>query len=134
MTIQNTSIMGMITGKMNYLTQRQKVLSQNIANADTPNYRAKDLKPFHFEKLQKDVSSSIQVATTSASHIIPASSRDLFDVNRRAESYEVTPDGNKVVIEEQLMKLNAVNGEHKLATSLHKKYVGLYRSAMSAPQ
>ena len=30
--------------KMDWASQRQKVLSQNVANADTPDYREKDLK------------------------------------------------------------------------------------------
>ena len=37
--------------RLNWLGQRQEVLAQNIANADTPNYRASDLKPYNFREL-----------------------------------------------------------------------------------
>ena len=37
--------------RMRYLTERQSVVARNIANADTPGYRAQDLTPFSFDSL-----------------------------------------------------------------------------------
>jgi flagellar basal-body rod protein FlgB len=38
----------MISRRMDWLSQRQTVLSQNVANADTPNYQPRDLKTLDF--------------------------------------------------------------------------------------
>ena len=43
-------IMSMMKKKMGWLSQRQSVLAQNVANADSPNYVGSDLKPFTFRE------------------------------------------------------------------------------------
>ncbi|MDP7142886.1 MAG: flagellar basal body protein, partial [Alphaproteobacteria bacterium] len=48
MTIDNIGLFQGLSAKMRYLNQRQTVISQNIANADTPNYKPQDLKPIDF--------------------------------------------------------------------------------------
>ena len=41
MSIGDSAIFGMMSDKMSWLSQRQRVLSQNIANADTPNFKCR---------------------------------------------------------------------------------------------
>ena len=50
MSLSSMSIFAMAQSKMSWLGQRQTVLAQNIANADTPSYRAKDLEALDFQK------------------------------------------------------------------------------------
>ena len=49
MDFNKMSLFGMVKSKLAWLGQRQEVLAQNIANSDTPKYRASDLKPYDFE-------------------------------------------------------------------------------------
>ena len=50
MDLQNLSLYQMSEEKMRWLAQRQSVLSQNIANANTPNYMPSDVEPLKFKE------------------------------------------------------------------------------------
>ena len=49
----------MLKSKMSWLEARQDVLSQNVANADTPGYAARDLKPMDFASLLKKANGAV---------------------------------------------------------------------------
>ena len=55
--------------RMRYLTQRQTVISRNIANADTPGYKAREVMPFTFN----DALQQVGMTVTDPKHIVPAS-------------------------------------------------------------
>ena len=57
MTTQSIALFKAIGAKMEYLSQRQNIISQNIANADTPGYQPKDLKPVDFGQTVKNIRS-----------------------------------------------------------------------------
>ncbi len=130
MSLQSTALMGMMHEKMSWLTQRQSVLAQNMANSNTPGYVARDLKALDFKKTMGFETPRPSMARTHASHVSAPSDANSYDLDRRAGGYEISPDGNRVVIEEQMMKLNSTNSDHKVATNLYKKYMGLYRIAL----
>ena len=44
--------------------------------------------------------------------------------------YEVSPTGNAVVLEEQLVNLSKTQLEHTTVTNLYGKYVGLFKMAL----
>lgn len=46
MAMMDGGIMSLMKDKLAYLGQRQAVLAQNVANANTPGYKAKELAPF----------------------------------------------------------------------------------------
>ena len=50
--------------RLNWLGQRQEILAQNISNADTPDYKAKDLKPYAFRDLLRKESAQLNMVTT----------------------------------------------------------------------
>jgi len=51
MDLSKMTIFKMVNKRMDFLSQRQKVLSENVANADTPKYHPKDLKPIDFRAM-----------------------------------------------------------------------------------
>ena len=51
MSLPEIPLLGILRERMSWLSARQNVLSQNVANADTPGYSAVDLKPVDFEKV-----------------------------------------------------------------------------------
>ena len=49
MALDDIPLFSMLKGRLSYLNQRQQVISQNVANSDTPGYTPNDLKPFTIE-------------------------------------------------------------------------------------
>ena len=130
MTTENLALMRAIGVKMDYITQRQRVLSQNIANSDTPNYRAHDLKPLKFkEYINGPKEQSVEVNRTNSRHIFVGDTSPYNAVIDRNVS-EMTPTGNAVVLEEEMMKVAETQIQYELTTSLYKKNLGLIKTAL----
>ena len=132
MTTQNIGLFKALNAKMHYLDTRQKVLAQNVANADTPGYVPKDLTKVDFgrvlEKVSKD--NNVQVDTTNPMHMPPSDHID--DPKNRAAKlvYEVTPVGNEVSLEEQMVKSSQNTMDYNLMTTLYQKNVNLIKTAL----
>ena len=110
--------------RMNYLIERQGVVSGNIANATTPNYLAKDIS---FEKMVSN--NSMKMATTSGSHI---QSKGRGTSHKMTESNEhVRHDGNSVKMDQEMLKLQDIQMNYRLATQLYKKQVSMQKMALS---
>jgi flagellar basal-body rod protein FlgB len=127
----------LISGRASWLSQRQAVLSQNVANADTPDYRPRDLVPATFAQLvrrEEIAARRIEPARTSPMHAAgrPVQAGPFRD--ERAESYETAPAGNAVVLPEQLQKMASTELDHQLTTTLHRRYIGMLRTALGVPQ
>jgi len=91
MDIKNIALFQAMGSKMGYLSTRQGVIAQNIANADTPEYRARDLEEVDFGAVLKKVSGSkeIRMERTQAGHIPPGGAMDDPDVRKSRKPYEV---------------------------------------------
>ncbi len=132
MTIQNIPLFQVMGAKMAYLDRRQGVIAQNIANADTPNYRAKDLTKVDFGSVLRDVSTAgkVHVARTDSKHIAPNGVPETPQETKRKITYEVAPAGNTVIIEEQMIKATETSMDYSLLTNLMRKNLGLIRVAL----
>jgi flagellar basal-body rod protein FlgB len=129
MADQNLALMKAMLQKMAWQDSRQKALSQNIANADTPGYKPQDVAPPDFKDLLKS-STSMQpvhttgLATTNPKHISSGETSGTL-VNATAKNdknpYETSPSGNAVVLEEQLMKMNENMTDHQFISNLYQK-------------
>ena len=144
MTIENVGLFAAIGAKMDYLNHRQTVISQNIANASTPNYVPKDLKGGDFRamvdslNLDRSQQSAAQgPERTNAKHM-NAGGADLAAGNTKVtgqeNAYEVSPDGNAVVIEEQMIKSSQNVADYNLMTNLMRRNVGMVRMAIQGTQ
>ncbi|MCI0754789.1 flagellar basal body protein [Teichococcus vastitatis] len=118
--------------RMRQLAERQNVLSQNIANADTPHYRARDVKPFSFDSTllrQQPGLASLRLASTRPGHI-GQSIGAANVITDRANSYSEDPDGNTVNLEEQMVKQADVAKAYDLTTLVYKRGTALLRNAV----
>ncbi len=130
MSLKNIPLLSALTERMKWLSQRQSVLSQNIANSDTPGYQASDLKPQKFKDLvQRPAEATMNLAKTSEGHIQNEKKGD-FRPKEDKTPYEVTPAGNAVVLEDQMMKLADTQIQYQMTTSLYKKQIGLLKTAL----
>jgi flagellar basal-body rod protein FlgB len=118
----------LIAQKMSYLNQKQGVLAENVANADTPNYKQLEVKPFSFEDALH--SHSIGMKTTSPNHIIPASMAGVNAETVRSKDTEILPSGNTVDIEGQMMEVSKNASDYQTVTSLYHKMTGLVNIAL----
>jgi flagellar basal-body rod protein FlgB len=111
--------------RIGWLDRRQRVLAENVANADTPRYRAQDVAPF--ARLLADAAGP-DLAITNAAHIAPRGGGLRTRVDRTA--MEQTPNGNAVSLDEQALRIAETDSQHSLAMSLHRKYLALFRTAL----
>lgn len=131
MDLNDLPIFAMMTKRMAWLTKRQEVLAQNIANSDTPGFRPSDLMAQNFRgMLGSSSGASMELRQTNSGHIAPTKRPQAFREDKQKETYETSLDGNAVVIEEQLMKVSETQGNYRLATNLYRKHVEMFRAAL----
>lgn len=120
-----------MTERMRYLSERQNVLAQNIANANTPGYLARDLKPVDFANVLAHHEGKLQMAITDPGHIRPPLETSFKELKKR-KSFETTINGNNVVLEEQMQKLSENNSNFQETTALYRKMAEIVRMATGA--
>jgi len=135
MTTENIALFKALGSKMDFLNQRQRVISQNIANADTPGYRPHDLVPVDFDRVLKDVTDSTKIPGVYMKVTDEGHSRGIGDVDdprsrKQKDTYEVAPAGNAVVMEEQLINAGRTVTDYNLMTNLYQKNIAMMRTAL----
>ena len=128
MDLSHIPIFEALTKRMTWLTQRQTVLAENVANANTPGYAAKDLKEPDFKTLIGQGKPGMQLAATQSGHIAGAGPGRDFGVSQVVTEKSI--DGNGVSIEEQMMKVSTNASDYALVTSIYKNQVALIKMAL----
>lgn len=117
--------------KMAWLGQRQSVLAQNIANADTPDYRPQDLKEGAFASALRRSLPKVRPAATDPKHLQGTAMRDgEADVDDQKRVYEVAPSGNSVVLEEQMIKVGKTQMDYQMLSNLYRRHAEMLRTAL----
>ena len=137
MDLANIPLFAMLRGRLGYLSERQRVISENVANSDTAGFAPRDLKPFTFEaQVQASRGASMQ-AVTQPGHMVAPSARRLQAAagakSVRTPGSETTLDGNSVVLEEEMMKMTDARMNYDAAIGFYQKSLGLLRMATRAP-
>ena len=110
--------------KLAWVGQRQQVLAQNVANASTPGYQARDVPAF--AKVLAGATPAL--AVTDPMHIqLSSSSGSALQAPRPRER---APDGNAVSLEDQLTKVADTASTQELVLNLYHKYQGMFRTAL----
>lgn len=124
-------LMSMLTGQMRYMTKRQNVLAQNIANLDTPGYQSRDLQKLDFSKMADAEASRYGMRTTNAKHMTGLANKSgPFTAQKERDPFEITPMGNSVVLEEQMAKISETGAQYQISNNLFRKFHSLYRTAL----
>jgi flagellar basal-body rod protein FlgB len=116
---------------MQWHQERQRILAENVSNADTPNFRPRDLVAPKFNGSSPAIGSTLVLAQTSPAHIAGTNSAGApqFRTDRRG-GYEVRPAGNAVSLEDEMLKVAANQMDYQAATTLYSKSLGLIRTAL----
>ncbi|WP_375176175.1 flagellar basal body rod protein FlgB [Pseudooceanicola sp.] len=106
--------------RMNWLGARQEVIAQNVANANTPGYRAQDVSSF--AELLRGAGGAM-VRTTSGKHIAGLGGSTAQGVRREDDetAYEQSLDGNTVALEQQTIMAADTSENYRLAAQLYRK-------------
>jgi flagellar basal-body rod protein FlgB len=132
MDLTKLPLFAMASKRMAWLARRQEVLSQNVANADTPNFVPHDLKTQDFRAVLKATqpANHVAMARTDSNHIAARHEPAKFRDQKSKETFEEAPSGNSVVLEEQLMKVSETQTDFRMATSLYHKHIGMIKDAL----
>ena len=133
MNLSTLNVFRVATMKMGWLSERQGVLAQNIANADTPDYRAKDLKAPSFSKIMSNGNHNVKMVQTAKGHMIGLENtmNSRLIKERDKDVYEVSPNDNAVIMEEQLIKISESSMNFKLASSIYSKNLSMFKMALN---
>jgi flagellar basal-body rod protein FlgB len=125
----------LLRGQLQHLGARQRVVSENIANASTPGYVPRDTDEAAFAKALTNAngSGSVTVARTNPGHIGGSGSGNMFAKIIKSPDSETTMDGNAVVLEEQMMRAAETRMNYETNLALYQKGLQLVRLAMKAP-
>ena len=131
MELKSMTLFQAVKKRMDWLAQRQEVLSQNIANADTPKYRARDLKSYNFIELIRRENTQLNMKVGSDEHL-PGRRKRIRDFAEYKDQrpFETSPRGNSVVLEEQMMKVAETQIDYQMMTSIYKKNIGFIKLAI----
>jgi flagellar basal-body rod protein FlgB len=127
-------LLNILRDRMSWLNGRQSVLSQNVANADTPGYEARDLKAVNFDRLLQQSAGASQFSTplelTNARHIaVQPVKADSFKTVLAADT-ESNPTGNTVSLEQQMIKVADTQAQYRAASNLYAKAISMMRTAI----
>ncbi|MFC0634927.1 flagellar basal body rod protein FlgB [Brevundimonas balnearis] len=133
MSVNDLPLMQAIRGRLSWLDQRQRVIAENVANADTPGYAARDLRqPTDFARALQSAG-GLQMARTSATHLSPPNAGPGRFTSRAAPDSETTLDGNSVVVEEQMLKMAESRMAYDAAIGFYQKSMQMIRLAARPP-
>lgn len=121
-----------IATALKHLNERQRVLAGNVANVDTPGFKAQDVERPDFSSLVGQSTGDIakpQVVATAEMRRLGVS-QSVVSVQPDRDISEVKPDGNNVTLEDQLLKLGGVQADYNALTNIYRKNMQLMKLAL----
>jgi flagellar basal-body rod protein FlgB len=130
MSITDLLLFSMLRTRMHWHQERQRLLAENVANADTPSYRPHDLAPLRFDQ-QRQTMAPVGLERTSPLHFasLAGSASSQFEAARRG-GYQTRPSGNAVNLEDEMIKVAANQMDYQAATTLYVRSLGLLKAAL----
>lgn len=136
MDLQSIPLFRAVRTQLAWLTERQQVIATNVANADTPGYTPNDLEKPDFGSMlaayESGASGASQIHSGHASHFgggggLVQDGR--FDTDAAA-GWEVSPNGNAVTVEEEMLRMAETQIAYQTATNLYRKGLNMLRVAV----
>jgi flagellar basal-body rod protein FlgB len=130
MPISDMPIFSMLRTRMHWHQERQRLLSENVSNADTPNFRPRDLTPPDFNRPAQQAG-GVTLVRTDPGHVTATglSGGGRFATDNRGGS-EIRPAGNAVNLEDEMLKVASNQQDYQAATALYSRSLGLLKTAM----
>jgi len=133
MAISDMPMLSALRTKMQWHQERQRVLAENVANSDTPNFRPRDLVEPTFDKSGSPAvgigMGQLPMMHAQGVNIMPSGASATFGRNNRV-GYETRPAGNAVNLEDEMLKASANQMDFAAASSLYSRSLGLLKTAI----
>lgn len=127
-------LFNLMHAKMSYNAQKHDILAHNIANADTPEYEAQNLKKVDFRRMAALQSQRLSLRATSAGHMQGGAANSGSMMNYRMEdqrkTFETTPVENNIALEEQIASMSENKGSYEMTVNLYKKTAEMFKTAI----
>ncbi len=127
MPISDIPILAMLRQRMQWHQARQQVLAENVANADTPGYQAKDLSPLNFERHLRVA--SLELDRTEPDHLPAEESDESQFATNHDGRYEIRPRGNSVSHEDEMMNVASNQMDYEAVTQIYTHSLDLIKLA-----
>ncbi len=133
MDMTDVPLLAILKSRMGWLGKREGVLSENVANADTPAYTARDLKASDFEKVMKSAvakkGTAGTLAVTDPRHMTGAKKAGAWR-DYTVRDKEADPTGNSVSLEQEMIKVADTQAQFQTAVNLYAKALGMMKTAL----
>lgn len=136
--IHDLTTMSALKERMRFLQTRQKLLSQNIANADTPGYRPKDIKQLGVDPASRGSDAARRMApvqgrqtgisVTNPMHISAGGAG--VATEDRGATYETRPSGNAVDLENEMLKVSQNQIDFQTAANIYQRGLSTLKIAL----
>jgi flagellar basal-body rod protein FlgB len=132
MSITQLPLFSALADKMRWHQTRQSLLAENVANAETPDYRGRDLKAFSLEDQATNLSmAQVTHLPSRPDHIAISSIMPQGGhMSRSLNSFEITPEGNGVTLEDEMMKVTGNQMDYQAVTSLYTRSIKIIKTAL----
>jgi flagellar basal-body rod protein FlgB len=124
---ENLDIFKMASGLASHAVSRQEIVAKNIANGDTPAYRAKDIASF--AETYEGGAFGTGMRATRAGHAL--NTQETFQAYTLVDAPDASsPNGNTVSLETEMMKATQVRQQHETALAVYKSSMNILRSSI----
>jgi flagellar basal-body rod protein FlgB len=127
--IPGISFFDLASQRLDWLSESQRVVAENVANADTPGFRARTTAEFGEMLFGERVAG---LSITDPGHIHGTDAAGPVRVIEDPEAWATSLDGNSVVLEQQAIRASELSGGYQLAATLYRKGHEFLRLAVSA--
>lgn len=128
------SVFKHLNARMRWLTERQTVTSQNIANADTPGYVARELQAPNFARtMALTQPEGASAATAAQSGHVKLDTQTIGGRGGQPKrDEEDSISGNSVDLEQELKQSADAALEYQTMTHLYRKHMEMLRMAIQS--
>jgi flagellar basal-body rod protein FlgB len=129
MGLTDIPIFSMLRTRLEWAQARQRVLAENVANSDTPNFRPSDLAQPKFDALSASAQ-PVRLATTENGHLPGMGAAGATFRTEQRGAYDLRPTGNAVNLEDEMMKVASNQMDYQAVTALYTRSLNLLKTAI----
>jgi flagellar basal-body rod protein FlgB len=127
--ITDLPLFAMLRTRMQWHQERQRLLAENVANADMPSFRPRDLAPLQMDRPSPRIA-SVMLERTEPGHMAASDSGLSRFTMSRLGGYDVRSAGHAVNLEDEMIKVAANQMDYQAATTLYTRSLGLIKTAL----
>ncbi|RME17939.1 MAG: FlgB family protein [Alphaproteobacteria bacterium] len=124
---ENMNVLSMAQSMARHAATRQSIIARNVANADTPGYRARDIAPFE-ARFRESPPPAMKATRPGHIAMAAATGRD-SEVRTFERPGEVSPNGNSVSIEQEMFAAAEARSEHDRALAIYRSAINILRTS-----